>query len=260
MDEICHKELARIVLIENSIPLVSEDLEKLVDSTIEPDNINKKLIAESLVNVLTVPVEWLVDHTIRAKELANDCIKKANEAYKEKDPSWLRLTGWAFHYIADWGTPHHSPTSKSNPVITSAGIGAIIGGIVGAISKSGKGKGEIKKGITQGALAGAGVGGGIGTINLAIKHSKFEALCDERWNIHVDFIHNHFKLKKVDSPIHLELDQALQVFDKRMDQLRSYSNNLPANWIKISDELQFGEYMVQIALVMDYAYQIIIKC
>ena len=188
MDELCHKELARIVVTENSYYLEQEQLVRVVDSAIEPDKINKNLIAENFMNILTVPFEWLVDHSIRAKELAIDCIKNAIKARKEENASWLRLTGWAFHYIADWGTPHHSPTSKSNPVLKSAGIGAIIGGIVGAISKSGKDKDEIRKGVTQGALAGAGVGGGLGSINLAMKHSKFEALCDERWKVNCDII------------------------------------------------------------------------
>ena len=258
MDEICHKELTRLVLTNSTTLLDRENLETLVSSAVEPDQINKKLIAENIINVLTVPIEWLVDHSIRAKDLAKECMKKAIQARREGDPSWLRLTGWVFHYIADWGTPHHSPISKSNPVIASVGVGAVIGGIIGGILTSGKDKEEIKKGLVTGALAGAGVGGGIGSINLAIKHNYFEKRCDQRWLNNTALIKDQFITIKEIKPIRKQLDQALIFFNESMDYLRQECDNLPSDWIKKSDESEFAKYMVKIARVMKLAYQIIL--
>jgi hypothetical protein len=258
VDEICHKGLARLVSNYGIVPLGAKDLEILVNSSIEPDEMNKKLIAENLTNVLTVPIEWLIDHTIRAKELSINSMKKAIKTRRKKKSSWLKLTGWTFHYITDWGTPHHSFTSKSNPVLTSAGVGAIIGGIIGGITKSGSDSEEMVNGIMKGALAGAGVGGGIGSINLAIKHGQFEKLCDERWESHAHLIKDRYKVIKEREIIPKDLDQALELFERKMDNLRQECNNLPADWIKTSDESEFADYMINIARVMDCAYKIIL--
>ncbi len=153
MKNICHKGLAELVGKYSSIPMEDWALEELIKASIEPDEINKQKIAEDIINSLIIPIEWLVNHTIKAKSIAIRCIMEAYHAKSRNDASWLRYLGWATHYIADWGTPPHSPTSRSNLVPALAGAGAIIGGIIGGIEKSGSDLGEVLIGIAQGAFS-----------------------------------------------------------------------------------------------------------
>lgn len=259
MKDICHKGLAKLIGRYGSNPLEPWVLEILIDSAVEPDETNKQMIAEEIINILTIPIEWLVDHTIKAKVLAIRCIWEAYNAKHNNNHSWPRYLGWAFHYIADWGTPHHSPVSRSNPIPAFAGAGAIIGGIIGGITESGGDLGEVLLGIAKGALVGAGISGVAGLICLAIEHNEFEIRCDERWEKHANLIMDRFKAIRGDQQIPKQLGQALELLEQRMDILRQKCNNLSANWIYSSNESEFAEYMAQIAIIMDFACQIIMR-
>lgn len=119
--------------------------------------------------------------------------------------------------------------------------------------------GEVLLGIAKGALVGAGISGVAGLISLAIEHNEFEIYCDERWEKHANLIRDSFKAIRGDQQILKQLGQALELLEQMMDILRQKCNNLSANWIYSSNESEFAEYMVQIAIVMDFACQIIMR-
>jgi hypothetical protein len=259
MKEKVHTALAKLVGKYGSISMDPRNLEILINSALEPDQINKRLIAENILNTLTVPVEWLINHTIRAKELAIRCLYEAFENRYKGDDSHLKYLGWAFHFIADWGTPPHSPTAKSNPVPALIGIGALIGGILGGISASQNDLGEVLKGIAIGAVAGAGISAIPGLIGLAIIHNDFEILCERRWERLESNIINCFKKRKNDQFPFEKFENAIDRFEEMMDKLRQKANNLSANWIATCKESEFVDYIIQIAIIMDFTCQMILR-
>lgn len=254
--DITHTGLAKLVGTHGSNTLNRDELEVLIESALDPDKTNRRLITESIINALTVPIEWLVDHTIRAKALAIRCIWEAVNARLHGDPSWIRLLGWALHYIADWGTPQHSPISKSNPALPLIGFGTIIGGLYGGFSKKGAGLVEVLKGIAKGAFEWGLISSIPALASLAIVHSAFEERCNERWREHANLIEEQFKLVEKHRQPPKQLEQALELFEEKMNDLRRICINLKANWIYSCDKCEFADYMTKIALVMDLAIQI----
>jgi len=246
-----------VKIVGNLAIMDTHNLQVLMESAIEPDQINKTLIAQDLINALVIPFDWLINHTIRAKQLAIKCITQAYHAYRENDPSWIRFAGWASHYIADWGTPHHSPVSKSNPVLALAGGGAFLGGLIGGLKNAEKGLKESLLGIMKGALVGAGVLGSAGLIILAISHSEFEKRCDLRWDNLENQINSRFLETRKDFIIPLSFIDRLTQFEIKMDELRRDCNNLDEYWIEKSSNEEFINYMLKIAHVIDFAFQII---
>ncbi len=251
-----HKTLADIVGTFGSTPIYNDLLEVLIESSVEPDKINIELIANDFLNNLIVPVEWLINHGIRAKELAVRSIMEALNAYKIGDNAWAKYLGWSFHYIADWGTPHHAPFSKSNPIPTLMGAGLIIGGFFGGLSKSGQGLKEILKGIVKGVAIGGSITGAVALVDLAIEHNEFEKHCDLRIKDLLSLIIRIFKKQKK-SLNFKNLSNALQLFEDKMDGLRRECNDLAPDWIYESNDKTFANYMAKIAIIMDIASQIV---
>ena len=251
--------MARLVGTYGSTPMDLWAIELLINASIEPDRINKQKITDDISNAFSVPIERLFDHTIRAKELTVYFIHEAFNTRHKGINSWLKILGWAFHYIADWGTPHHSPISKSNPIPTWTVGGAISGAIINSIIKPGKNLGDALKKIVEGALWGGGLGFGAGAIDLVIKHSDFESLCDERWKTHSTLVKNHFEVKKGCRQLPNQLEPALKLLEEMMDNLRQKCNNLPVKWIKTCSKSEFADYMAQIGIIMDFACQIVVK-
>lgn len=259
MKDICHKKLSRLVSKEGTIPIRDESFHDIIEYSIEPDQINKQQIAENLFKNLSVPFKWLIEHTVRAKKMAVQCVQNAHQERNEGSKAWIRQLGWAFHYITDWGTPHHSPKSKSNPVPELTGLGALFGGILGGLSKvSKKDKEEFFKGISRGSLIGAGVMGTAGAIGLVITHSKFEKECDQRWNdLDFDTISVQFKEARVKLNPSQSWDEQMKTFKDLLNRLRNLTEDLPSDWIQNCDESEFIEYMIEIARVMDFGAQMV---
>jgi hypothetical protein len=255
----CHQELAKLVAATNPTIFRDDTLQTLIQSSIEPDETNKQRIMENILDALTIPVEWLVNHTVRAKELTIRCVWNAYEMRRKKNSTWLQYLGWAFHYIADWGTPHHSPVSKSNPVPAMTGIGAIIGGVLGGFSKAGEGLGEVLKGVAKGALMGAGISGVAGIVGLVIEHNEFEIKCDARWDDNSNLIKDKFfKLKEQYIPSN-EIGVAFKNLENLLDDLRSECNYLPPDWISQSSTTEYSDYMVKIAIIMHFVFQMVVS-
>jgi len=270
LKEISHKGLARVVGTYGTYPLEQEGLESIIKASVEPDLINRQRITENFINALTIPIEWLIDHGIYAKDLAIHFINEACEAKKNNDRSWSRSLGWAFHFITDWGTPHHSLMSNSNPVIPSAKLGAKTGAISGGIGGFIKGITkpntsfwevvlDVLKGVGMGAVIGTGAGAGAGVIELAFDHNNFENHCDVLWEEKIQSIRDNFRVKVGEQQLPEQLTSALNLFEEKMNSLRQLCENLPANWIDTCDGDEYSEYMIEIALVMDLACQIVIE-
>jgi len=112
--EICHKGLAKLVGAYGSLSMNNEALSELIKASIEPDLEIRKNIEKNLQNIpKVVPIlfEWLIEHTIGAKEKAILNLKKAKNTHLKDDSSWIGFLGQTFHYITDWGTPYHAPLS-----------------------------------------------------------------------------------------------------------------------------------------------------
>ncbi len=256
MKEISHKTLAYIVGTSGTQPLRNKSLEILIESSVEPDTINLELIANDILNSLIVPIEWLINHGIRAKELAARSIMESSNAYQIRDNAWIKYLGWVFHYIADWGTPHHAPFSRSNPIPALMGAGLLIGGLFGGLSKAGQGLKEVLKAIAKGVAIGGGISGTVALIDLAIEHNEFEKHCDRRIKENLDLVVNTFKKNRKSLKFE-NIFNALQFFEIKMDELRQDCNNLPKNWVYNSDNKGFASYLAKIAVIMDIASQIV---
>lgn len=259
MRDITHRGLTFLVGKYGSVKIPAKDIEHLVVYSLEPDELNKKQIREDLLNLLTIPIEWLIDHTIRAKSLTIRCLWEAHQLYHEGDSEWIRFLGWAHHYITDWGTPPHSSTSNANPVPALAGLGAILGGFLGGITKSGESLETTLKGIAQGALMGIGILGGIGTLGLLAQHQDFEERCDQRWKENSAEIKRRFKNAMKKLPTNTSFVENLYSLEIMMDELKKKCDLLSSEWIHTSQNDEFIEYMVNIAIVINFATYIVIR-
>jgi len=258
--EICHKGLARLVGAYGSFPMNNEELSELIKTSIEPDlemrmNIEKNL--RDISKIIPLLFEWLVEHTIGAKEQAFLNLRKAKNAYLEDGPSWISFLGHSFHYITDWGTPYHSPLSVVNPVIPNTISWALIMGLIGAIYNHKKGSKKMLKSAIKWGLVGAGTSGGSSLVKLYLDHKIFEEQCDEYWDKFKSTISRKFISQKKVIPLPRNFEGAIMLFEEKMNTLRSICNNRSHDWILSNDGDNFADYMVQIAVVLDYANKII---
>ncbi|KKL11281.1 hypothetical protein LCGC14_2547380 [marine sediment metagenome] len=260
MKELVHRECGYLVGTYGSVKINLSTIDTLVKSSVEPDKLNKEEIRKDLFNLLTIPMEWLINHTIRAKTLAIRCLWEAHQLHRIGDSNWVRILGWAYHYIADWATPHHSPTSNANQVPILMGLGSILGGFLGGIARSSGSLEDTLKGIAQGALVGTTILGGVGIIGLIIDHSEFEDICDIRWVKNVDLIKQRFITQTENQILHISFEENLSLFDLKMNDLRNECNALSSDWIHSSNSLTFAEYMVNIALLIDFATLFVTTC
>ena len=253
MKEYTHKELTRLVGNHSSTQFDSEAIEILVEASVKPDTDFKNQIELSgLWQKFLLYKDWFFEHTILAKDLALDYLKKAFIARKKGYDIWVEELGQSLHYIMDWGNPYHSPTSKANPVGPLTQSGMILGNSIETDS--------IEKKIRN-ISAGVGIFTGLGAAILYISHKDFEERCDTLFNLHfipvknkiVEVLQNH--TSEFSSPT--QLHDALKKFEIEMDKLRDFCDNLEANWIsETCDSRSFSDYMSRIAIVMDMAIKI----
>lgn len=258
--ELCHKGLAKLVGAYGSISMNNKDLSELIKASIEPDLENRKNIEKNLQKipkVIPILFEWLVEHTIGAKEKAILNLRKAKNAYLKDDPSWISFLGRTLHYITDWGTPYHSPLSVANPVIPKTIIWGLGMGLLGIIANRRKGLKKMLESAIKWSLIGAAVSGASNLIELYLEHNIFEEKCDEYWGRYESGIIRKFvSLKKV-LPLPRNFEDAIEIFKEKMKELRTLCNNTSPNWILSSEGENYADYMVQISVVMDFAIQII---
>lgn len=253
MKEICHKGLARLVGKYGFSLIEPNALELVVNASVEPDIIDRERFSENFF----YGIRWVFNHTIGAKKLAVKFIRKARDAYTMNSISWLKNLGIAFHFIIDWGTPYHSPTSKSNPFLDIAQAGAEFGGKIGIMSKSSNSWRDELREFVKGALIGGGIFGAFGLILLYFSHNNFETRCDERWKENVPLIREHFRAKVGYPKLPEKLNLTLDLFEEKMNNLYQQSENLPAIWIDNCSDVEYADYMSDIAVVMDLACQIV---
>lgn len=258
--EVCHKGLAKLVGAHGTVSMNNEDLSELVKASIEPDVENRKNIEKKLQDIpKVVPIlfEWLVEHTVGAKKNAILNLRKAKNTYIKNNSSWINFLGQTFHYITDWGTPYHSPLSVANPVIPNTIIGSLVMALLGIIVNHKKGSKKMLEIAIKWGLIGAGTSGGYSLIKLYLDHNIFEEQCDEYWNKYESVIYRKFESQKNIIPIPRNLEEAFMSFEDKMNNLRNICNNTSPDWILSNGGKNFADYMVQIAIVMDFAIQII---
>ena len=263
MREICHKGLARLVGVYGSVRVQKKLLPELLNASVEPDLENRQKIEGSLeiiYKVIPTLSKWYYEHTIGAKETAISNLKNAHYALIKGDQAWISFLGHALHFIADWGTPYHSPFSLVDTVIPITVMGGIGIGIFGLIVNLLNESDEIFENTTKWGLLGAAASGGISLIYQYFEHKNFEEQCDEYWDSYENIIiqkftsiKNHFQFPK-------DFEDAVEIFEKMMNDLRNISKNTVPDWILQNNGYNFSDYMVQIALVMDFAVRIISYC
>jgi len=253
LKEICHKGLARLVGEYGSSLIEPNALELVVNASVEPDNIDRERFSENFF----YGIKYLFNHTIKAKKLSVNYIRKTRDAYAMNSSSWLKNLGIVFHFITDWGTPYHSPTSKSNPFLDITQAGVQLGGEVGIMSKSSSSWRDELWEFVKGALIGGGIFGAIGLILLYFSHNNFESRCDERWKESLSLIREHFRAKLVHSQLPKKINLAFDLFEEKMNKLHQRSEDLPADWIDNCTDVEYADYMSDIAIIMDLACQIV---
>ncbi len=260
MREICHKGLAKLVGAYGSVPMNNEDLSELIKESIEPDQEKRKNIEKNLQNipkVVSILFEWLVEHTVGAKETAIINLRKAKNIHLKDDSSWISFSGQTFHYITDWGTPYHSPLSVANPVIPNTIVGTLIMTLLGAFVNRKEGSKKMLESAIKWGLIGAGTSSGSSLIKVYLDHNIFEEQCDEYWNRYKSSIRGKFISQKKVLHLPRNFEEAIMLFDEKMNNLRTICNKTSPDLILSPDGESFADYMIQIAFVLDFAIQII---
>ena len=249
-----------MVGVYGSVLVQKKFLTQLVIASVEPDLENRQEIENNLnnlPNVIPIISKWLFEHTTGAKELTILNLRKAYNAFLKNHPSWISFLGQALHYITDWGTPYHSSLSLVNLVIPTTVIGGVGMGIFGLIVSWLNGSDEMLKSATKWGLLGAAASCGISLIDIYLKHKRFEEQCDKYWDRYENMIIQKFKSKKKGFQLPKNFEEAIEIFERMMNNLRNICNNTSPDWILLNNGYNFADYMVQIAVVMDFAYQII---
>lgn len=257
LKEKCHEGLARLVAQQTGES--KANIETLARAAIEPDVANKDTMRQDFLKVLPVSIKWLIDHTVRAKDLATQCLSIARQKIQAGDSSGYRILGWSWHYITDWATPYHSPTARVNPIPEFGLIGALAGAILGGVSRSKDGRRGNIKGALKGAVIGGGISAGVGAIDLAVNHSQFEQKIDAYWESNQQEIREMFEAStnniksRLDSMSPNAISKMLGDF---LDELRNMANNYPK---ENTDKVDLTDYLARIAVVLFVSYYNVIK-
>ena len=84
--------------------------------------------------------------------------------------------------------------------------------------------------------------------------------CDEYWEKYDNIIIQKFISIKTNIHFPKDFEDAVEIFEKMMDDLRNKSENTAPDWILLDDGYNFVDYMIQIALVLDFAIRIVSYC
>jgi len=258
--ERCHKGLAELVGAYGSVHILKNFLPKLLIASIKPDLENRQSIEDNLDDlskIIPILSTWFIEHTIIAKELAILNLRKGREARLKNNPTWINFLGVAFHYITDWGTPYHSPVFLANSVIPITVVGGISMGLLRFIINCINGSSKILNNVIKWGRFGAAASCGISLIFLYLEHKIFEDQCEDYWYSNKNLIIKQFLAQKKDFYLPRNFEVAIEIFEEKMKDLRFLCNNTSPDWILSNNGDNFADYMVQIALVMEFAIQII---
>ncbi|MFX1499126.1 MAG: hypothetical protein ACFFBH_16540 [Promethearchaeota archaeon] len=236
MREITHKGLARLVGLYGSHAIDSDNLQILESSSVEPDEEKRKKLGKGMFEAIMASIGWFADHTDNAKELSIQYINKASEAFNSGDRSWSRWLGWSFHFITDWATPYHSLKLMSRYISDS-------------ISNKSNKESANDEGIFLKILKGLS-----GLLKLKEDHDNFELICEKRWQQNEPIIKDNFIKFKHNRIFSVNLE----IFSEMMDELQVKNENLLLDWVINCSDLEFAQYMTDIAIVMDVAYSLVL--
>ncbi len=260
MRDNCHKALSQMVFEKEAGNDSRELLNKLLYSTVKPDRDIRLLIEQNLDNpskILPILSKWLSEHTIEARKLALENLEYAYLAKLRNDPIWVHYIGKCFHYITDWGTPYHSPVVIAKKVVPYSILAGIGIGLFKTLLNCIDNKDNIQEGVLDWSLLGAGATGAASLTLQYIIHNKFEKKCDIFWDTYGHLIKKYFNSAMVKHHIPCSFERALEKFDQLMYKLRNRCENTSPDWI-VADCSNFADYMIEIAIVMDYAYKIVL--
>ena len=237
MREITHKGLARLVGLFGSHAIDSDNLQILVSSSVEPDEIKREGLRKGMFEAIKTSIGWFADHTDKAKELSIQNINKTSEAYNSGDQSWSRWLGWVFHFITDWATPYHSLKTMFKFILDSKSDTSNNESENDSVSPWTR--------LLEKILNAA---------KFKADHDKFEDICEERWQQNESTIKDNFiKLKE-----NTISSADLEIFSEKMDGLRAKNENKLLEWMIDCSDQEFSLYMTDIAEVMDVTCRIVL--
>ncbi len=119
--------------------------------------------------------------------------------------------------------------------------------------------GKIQEGVFDWSLLGAVATGATSLVLQYIEHDDFEKKCDIYWNKYKykNMIKKKFNSLKIKYQIPSSFEGALEKFNQLMYKLRNSCENTSPDWI-LADGNNFVDYMIKIAIVMDYVYKIVV--
>jgi hypothetical protein len=261
MREKCHKGLTKLVFKKGRYHFPKNVLSLLLKASIEPDQEYRQTIERNLddpLKVLPILSKWLSEHTIGARKLALLNLKKAYYARLKGDPSWVYFLGLASHYIIDWGTPYHSPVTIAKKVIPLTILGGLGSAFLKYMINLMDEDMETQEGVSQWGLFGASAVSGFSLLNQYFKHNNFEKRCDELWEQYEHLININYDFPYINHQLSNNFKDAMATFDRKMEELRYVCENTTPDWILSDNGKNFMDYMIQIAIVMEYACKIIL--
>ena len=260
MREICHKGLARMAGVYGSVRVQKKLLPELINASVEPDLEYRQKIEDNLGNIFKlIPTvfKWFYEHTIGAKDEAILNLKNAHYALIKGDQEWIRFLGRTLHFIADWGTLYHSPSSMVDIIIPTSIMGGIGAGLLSLVFNWLEESDEIIENSAKWGLFGAIASGGFSMVNQYLEHKNFEKKCDEYWDRYENLINKKFTAIKNQFHFPKDFEDAVEIFEEIMNDLGNISKNTITDMFFKNNGSSFSDYMVQIAIIMDFTIRIV---
>lgn len=237
MKECVHKGVVKIVGTSGTVRFNPEVLERLIYYSIEPDIINRDQLnqsADKLAKKIKVGIKWFADHSLRAKPLALYYITLAKEC-RDNDQHFLQYLGWASHFIVDYATPHHSLTSKSNPIMNQFKL------------KNQESNSSVN-------LIGNTISTIINIFSSKKAHDRFETQADFLWANWETLIKQYYFKHKQN-----HITPSYMLITEGLDKIHHIADNLPQDWIYKCNIYDYSKFMTKIMNIIDITNRYVIK-